>query len=217
MPVVSIWRWVLAAIMRSPLVWGVALSLLGSILLLDGLRPLPSPAGSIYALLAWTHPAGLIGVWFGLVALSRGAAFLVRVDGSTRALGELGALFLAGAALQLPILVGALLSAAAPADLGRSLPAILTADLLLASSAALVLLPELSTAVRTGLFLAAVVLVPALCARDLRFAPLSAFFDAGAVLRRPTREVLLPALAAGVSLALAGFLLRTGPARGPSA
>lgn len=217
MAVLSIWRWAFVSLLRSQLAWGTGLSLFGSILLLDRLRPLPSEAGSLDVTLAWTHPAALIGVSLGLMALSSGAAFLARVEASTRALGELGALLLAALCLQIPIFAGALLSGAAPADLGRSLPAILTADLQLASAAALFLLPELSTAVRTSLFLTGVVLVPALCARDARLAPLSAFLDAGALLRRPVREALLPTLAAGVSLALAGCLLRTGHARGPSA
>jgi hypothetical protein len=213
----SIWRWVLLHLARSPLIWGLGLLFLGSILLLDRLLALPSPAGTLTAALGWAHPAGLTGTSLALVVLSRGEAFLARVDPGTRYRGEFGALGLAPLLLQLPILAGALLSGAAPVDLARALPAILTADLQLASIASLFLLPRLSTVPRVGLFVTAVVLVPALCARDARLAPLHAFLDAGAVLRAPLHEALLPALAAAAALALAGYLLHTSPARAPSA
>jgi hypothetical protein len=215
--VLSIWRWVLLRLLRSPAVGVLCLLLLGSIVLLGKLQTLPSPAWAIEATLVWCHPAALLGVSLGLVSLSNGAPFLARVDPWTRFRGELGALLLAAVYLQLPILGGAWLEGVAPAELGRSLPAILTADLQLASAAVLLLIPELSSALRASLFLAAVVLVPALCASRPLLAPLAALLDAGAVLRRPDRAALLPALAAGVSLALAGYLLRTGPARAPAA
>src|SRR5262245_47657341 len=121
--VFSIWRWVLLHLVRSPLVGGVNLLLLGMILLFTRLQTLPSPEGPLEGALVWTHPAALFGVSLALVVLSEGAPFLVRVDPRTRYWGELGASLLAALYLQLPILLGALLSGVAPADLGWFGPA----------------------------------------------------------------------------------------------
>ncbi len=213
----ALWRWVLLKLVRSPPAWALWGSFLGCALLAMSLGPLPSASAPLVAALAWVYPVGLCGVCMGLVVLSDAGPFLARLDPGTRFLGELGGLLGASTYLQLSILAATLLSGAAPADLGPACAAILTLDLQLASVALLFLLPALSTALRTSLFLAAVVVVPALCARDARLAPLAAFFDAGAALRLPLRDGSIPALTAGASMALAGYLLRTGSQRAPTA
>jgi hypothetical protein len=110
-------------------------------------------------------------------------------------------------------LASALLSGGAPSALARALPAILSSDLLLASVALLLLIPALSTALRTFLFLAAVWLVPALCAGDPFLGRVAALLDAGAVFRASSAAALPTTLAAGAALALAGYLLRAGRER----
>jgi hypothetical protein len=77
----------------------------------------------------------------------------------------------------------------------------------------LLLLPALSTALRTFLFLAAVWLVPALSAGDPHLGRAALLFDAGAVFRAPSCAALTSTLAAGAALALAGYLLRAGRER----
>lgn len=188
-------------------------ALVSGLLLTCGLRSIPTDDSLQAVVLAWAHPAALIGVSFALVTLSEGDSFLARLDHRTRYLGELGALVGAAVYLQAPILAGGLLSGLAPADVGRSSAAILSSDLEFASVALLLLHPPLSTVLRTIAFLAAVVLLPALGADLGLLARPAAFLDAGAPLRLASMASVTGALAAGSSLALFAYLLRTRPAR----
>lgn len=194
----------------------VSLALVGGLLLTCGLRSVPTSGSLALIVLAWAHPAALIGVSFALATLSEGDSFLARLDPRTRYFGELGALLGAAIYLQAPILAGGLLSGLAPADVGRSSAAILSSDLEFASVALLLLHPPLSTALRTSAFLAAVVLLPALGAGHGLLARPAAFLDAGAPLRLASALSVSCALAAGSSLALFAYLLRTRPARAPA-
>lgn len=214
MAAIALWRWVLLGLLAHPLVALTWLLLLAGQPFLRGLAPMPSPRGALEVAIDWTFPAGLLGTVMGLAILSRGAPFLNRLDPWTRFRGELGALLTAGLYLQFPALLGALASGAAPRDLGRVLPAIFTADLHLAGIAILLLLPELSTALRASLLLAAAWLVPALCAADEALARVSVLFDAGAVLRAGAHGVP-SALAPAVALTFAAYLLRTSPTCAP--
>lgn len=203
--------------LASPALGVVCLLLLLGVVLVARLQPFLSASGPTDVVLTWGRPAAWVGVSLALATLSNAEPFLVRLDPRTRFWGELGALLIAAAYLQLPIFAAALLAGAAPADLGRSLPAILSSDLQLASLAHLFLIPALSTAPRTCLFLAAVAIVPALLALDARLAPLAALLEADPMTRAPSTAAWSSTLAVGAALALAGYLLRTGPARAPAA
>lgn len=215
MAAMALWRWVLLGLLGHPLVALVWLLLLVGQPFFSGLAPIPSPRGALDVALAWTFPTGLLGTALGLVSLSRGAPFLNRLDPRTRFRGELGALLAAGFYLQLSMISGALLAGASPLDLGRALPAIFTADLHLASIAILLLLPELPTAMRVSLLLAAAWLVPALFSARESLARVSVLVDASAALRAGPHEAPA-ALAPAVALTMAAYLLRTGPSRSAS-
>lgn len=213
MPAAAIWRWVLLWFARSPLVGVLWLGLLLCVPLVEGIRPLPSSRSTLDIALAWALPAGLLGTALGLTRLSYGQDFLVRLSPRTRWGGELGALVAVGIYLQLPILAGASLTGTEALDLARALPDILTLDLRLAGIALLFLVPPLSTALRASLFLCTVWLAPGLCGRIAGLASLAAVLDPGSALRARAAEGLLPVLAAASALVLAGYLLRTSPAR----
>lgn len=216
MPAAALTSWILLRLLRSPAIWLVCLALFGGVLLVCGLRSVPTAGALPTSILAWAFPAALIGVSFALATLSEGASFLARVDPTARFFGGLGALVGAALYLQCPILAAALLSGLAPADVGRSSAAILSSDLELASVALLLLHPPLSTALRTSAFLVVVTLLPALAAGDGLLARPAAFLDAGAPLRLASASAVSSALAAGSSLALLAYLLRTRPARAPA-
>jgi hypothetical protein len=211
--VLPIWSWVVVRLVRSPAFFIVTLVSLGGGLLGSRLHLLPK---SEEALIGWGYLAAQVGVVAALLTLSKGAAFLARLPSRPRCAGEFGALTLAAICLQLPILAAALLYGVAPADVGRSVPAILTIDLHLASVALLLLSFVASPALCASLFLAAVALVPALCASDARLAFVAAFLAPVGGGWDLARDASIPALAAAASLALAAHLLRTAPAKGPA-
>src|SRR5262245_53994601 len=206
-------RWVVLRLLRSPGLALLGLLCLLGVPLLCQLTPLPSPRTGLDLALAWAFPAGLVGTSLALATLAGGAEFLQRLDPWTRTFGEWGALTAGSVYMQLPIFAGALLSGAPPTDLGRTLPAILTADLLLGSVALLTLLPALPIALRTGLFLAAVWALPALATGNETLAPLLAWLDPRATLRASDGIDALRALSAATGLTLAALLLRTAPTR----
>jgi hypothetical protein len=117
------------------------------------------------------------------------------------------------AALQLPVLAGALFSGAQAADLCRSLPGILTTDLHLAGIALVILVPALPVSFATGLLLAAAWWAPALIGAggERRWLTL---LDASAGLRS---GAVLQALVPGACLALAALAARSAEARPSSA
>jgi hypothetical protein len=209
MTAVVLWRWVLLRLTRSPAAWAAALGLLAAWLTSRALAPLME--GEADSLRLWAHPAGLVGAALAVSVLTEGAAFLARVDARTRALGELGGPALAALYMQLPILGTALVSGRGPADVGPSALAILSADLHLASLAFLTLLLPCSIALRASALLALTAFLPALCALDARTAALVGLLDPSSALRA---ETPVSSLAAGLGLALVGYLLRTGPVRG---
>ena len=200
----SIWRWVLLRIARSPGAWLVGLALLGIAPLLQSLTPLSSPEPGVGSALPWFLPAGWIGATLGLAILSEGEEFLRRLPASTRWGGELGALFLSGAIMQLPIVAGALLAGTQSVDLLSALPGILAFDLQLASVALLSLLLPLSSAVRALLLASVIWFVPSLLASAS--APVRAF---ASFARAGESRVALLSIAPTLALCLAGYLLRT--------
>lgn len=212
MPATALWRWVLLGLISHPFLGLLWLLLLAAQPFVRGLAPMPSSRSALEVALDWTFPAGLLGATLALVVLSRGGAFLSRIDSRTRFRGELGALLAATLYLQLPSLLGALLAGAAPGELVRVLPAILTSDLHLAGIALVLLVPALSTALRASLLLSAAWFLPALGSADEPLARVTMLFDAAAALRAGTK-VLPILLAPAVALTLAAYLLRTGPTR----
>lgn len=176
---------------------------------------MPSSRSALEVALDWTFPAGLLGATVSLAILSRGGPFLSRIDSRTRFRGELGALLGATLYLQLPILLGALLSGAAARELAHALPAILTADLHLAGIAILLLVPALSTALRASLLLSAAWCLPALGSADESLARVTLLLDAAAALRAHAHIVPVT-LAPAVALTVSAYLLRTGPTRSAS-
>jgi hypothetical protein len=209
-------RWIVLRLLRSPGLALLGVAFLLGVPLLCQLTPLPSRRTGLDLALAWAFPAGLVGISLALATLARGSEFLQRLDPWTRTLGEWGALAAGAIYMQLPILGGALLSQAPLVDLGRTLPAILTADLLLGSVALLTLIPALPIALRTGLFLAAVWALPALVTGNGTLAPFLAWLDARATLRATDGIDALRALSAAAAFTLATLLLRTAPARATS-
>ena len=202
----SIWRWVLLRVARFPGSWVLGLALLGVPLLLRTLTPLGAPVepGVAY-LLPWLFPAGWIGATLSLSILSSGEVFQRRLPAQVRWGGELEALFLSAALMQLPIEVGALLAGAQSVDLLRALPGILAFDLHLASVALLSLLVQLPSAVRALLLASLIWFVPSLLASANT--PLRAF---AATLARPGEaRVTFLSIAPTLALCLAGHLLRT--------
>jgi hypothetical protein len=208
----QVWRWILLRLARSPGITLVAACALTLPLLEASIRP-ASLLGAIDSTRTWAFPAGLIGVAAAVADLSLARDFLARLDSHSRLLGELGALALAAVYLQLPIFLGTLLFTASPADWGRSLPAILTADLHLAGVALVLLFPNFGAALRTSLFVAAVWLLPALCARDASLGRFAALVDPRMALRAHSLSALVPSLSAACSLGLTAYLLRTGSVR----
>lgn len=215
MAATALWRWVLLGLSSHPFAAPLWLLLLVAQPFLRSLAPMPSSRSALETALDWAFPAGLLGAALSLILLSRGTPFLSRLDQETRFRGELGALLASAIYLQLPILLGALLAGAAVGELGRALPAILTADLHLAGIAILLLVPALSTALRASLFLSAAWFLPALCSADESLARVSLLLDAGAALRAAAHGVPTT-LAAAVALILSAHLLRTGPTRSAS-
>jgi fermentation-respiration switch protein FrsA (DUF1100 family) len=174
----------------------------------QALLPLPSSESAVALGRLWAQPAGALGVLAGLVVLTRGESFLIRLGPASRFRAELWALVSAGGFLLLPILVGALLAGASPSDVGRSAPAILTALLHSASLALLLLHPTLTLALRIALFGAATWLSPALGASAPSFGPLVTLLDAHVSLRDPSPGALGSSLAASASLVLAALQVR---------
>jgi len=181
--------------------------------LIRATRPITTSASAWEQALPWIYPASLLGTASVLATLSRGRGLLDRVDPWNRFAGELGALALGASIMQLPILGGALLSGAAPSAVGAGLVAILTTALHLSSVALLLLIPPLSSLLRTSLFLAAVWLVPALCASDPVLSRLGAWLDVRSPLRSEALPDLLPSLASALALLTCAYLLRSAPAR----
>jgi hypothetical protein len=190
----------------------VALSCVG-LPLIRATRPFTTRTSAWEQALPWIYPASLLGAISVLVTLSRGRALLDRVDPWNRIAGELGSLWLGVILLQLPILGGALLSGAAPSAVGAGLVAILTTALHLASVGLLLLIPPISSLLRTSLFLAAVWLVPSLCASDPALARLGVWLDVRSPLRSQALPGLLPSLASALALLTCASLLRSAPAR----
>jgi hypothetical protein len=215
MAAAALWRWVWLGLLSQPLLGLLWLLLLASQPFLRSLAPLPSSRSALEVALDWTFPAGLLGATVSLATLSRGGAFLSRLDTGTRFRGELGALLGATAYLQIPILLGARFAGAAPGELARALPAILTTDLHLAGIALLLLVPALSTALRASLLLSAAWFLPALGSTDEPLARVTLLFDAATALRTGSQAVPIT-LAPALALTLAAYLLRTGPARSAS-
>jgi hypothetical protein len=213
MALIPLWRWVALRLLRGPVLVMTSLALVGVIPLLQGLRPLASPGGAVQMVAAWIFPVGCIGAAAGLKVLVSGRTFLARLDSSVRPIGELGGLLLGILFLQLPILLGALLSAAAPADLGSLLPAILTSDLHLSAVALLILALVPTADFGVSLLLAAVWLVPALCGSGAFLGRAAALFDAGASLRESNGALSTSSLVGASALLLAGYLFRTGVPR----
>jgi len=215
MAAAALWRWVWLSLLSQPLLGLLWLLLLAAQPFLRGLAPMPSSRSALEVALDWTFPAGLLGTTLSLAILSRGGAFLSRLDSGTRFRGELGALLGATLYLQLPILLGARLAGAAPGELARALPAILTTDLHLAGIAILLLVPSLSTALRASLLLSAAWFLPALGSADEPLGRVTGMLDAAAPLRTGAQAVPIT-LASALALILAAHLLRTGPARSAS-
>lgn len=215
MSAVALWRWVWLGLLSRPVLGLLWLLLLAAQPLLRGLAPVPSSRSALEVALDWTFPAGLLGATLALAILSRGAAFLARLDAGTRFRGELGAVLGAFIVLQVPILLGAALAGASPGELALALPAILTSALHLAGLATLLLVPPLSTALRVALLLTAAWFLPALGSADEPLARVSLLFDAAAAQRAGAQPLTVP-LAPALALALAAYLLRTGPTRSAS-
>jgi hypothetical protein len=138
---------------------------------------------------------------------------MARLAPWTRYGGELGALMIAAHYMQVPILAGAVLVGTPLLDLGRALPAILTADLHLVGISLLLLIPGLSGPLRISLFVAAAWIVPALASADAPLAPGTAWLDVAAALRG---EGVAHTLAPAAALCLTACLLRTRPTRSAS-
>lgn len=215
MAAAALWRWVWLGLLSQPFLGLLWLLLLAAQPLLRGLAPMPSSRSALEVALDWTFPAGLLGATLSLAILSRGEAFLNRLDAGTRFRGELGAVLGASLYLQLPILLGAALAGAAAGELALALPAILTSALHLAALATLLLVPALSTALRVSLLLTAAWFLPALGSADEPLARVSLLFDAAAAQRTGAQAVPVT-LAPALALALAAYLLRTGPTRSAS-
>lgn len=211
----ALWRWVLVRGMRSPALAGLFLALLLGLPLLQSLQPLPRPGGAVDLARSWAFPAALVGLSGALGWLSRARDFLVRLERDTRLGLEFGVLALAGTAMQLSTLGGALLSGAGPADLGTSPLAILHSSLRLASLALVLLALPLSTVSRVALFLATAWMLPALAGGLPSLERATGWLDA-----RPARFQAAPAdlvsLVPALALVLAARLLRTSPLRGTS-
>lgn len=211
----ALWRWVLLRLSRSPTLWIVSGALVGGIPLRQHLQPLPSGRGAAALALEWSFPAALWGVALGIASLSRASGLLARLDWQSRTVGELGALALAGAYLQLPIFLGALLSGARAADLEPGLWAILLMNAHLASCAVFLLALPLSIPQRLACYLAALWVLPALLAGDPVLGWVGDRLDARALAGVATD---LPrasaALVTSLAFALATVLLRTSSAPG---
>jgi hypothetical protein len=151
-------------------------------------------------------------VCIGLSILSRGSPFLARFDPTTRLRGELAALLVAGAYLQVPIVAAALVAGASLCDLPALLTAILTTDLHLAGIALVLLSSSISGALRTCLLLAAAWLLPALAPAGDPWGRIRAWLEVGAALR-PGAPAVSPTLGPAAALTLAALLLRTRPTR----
>jgi hypothetical protein len=220
----AIWAWVLLRAARRPWIlaaWLLALALVPLLALLS-----PGPTfRPLEVARDWFFPSGVLGALIALDALGRMDAFLCRLPGRTRWMGELGALFLASAAMQLPILAGALLareraSDSASLELLRDLPGILALDLHLAAVALLWLLLPVPGAVRVLLFALVTPFVSAFLAdASPSGRALAALLDAGAAWRPSQDSLSVPRLASSASaafaLALAGYLVRTRESRAP--
>ena len=213
MVALAIWRWTLRRLLRSPSLWTAAVLSGVGIPLIRATRPITTSASAWEQALPWVYPAALLGAASALVTLSHGRGLLDRVDARNRFAGELGALTLGAMALQVPILGGALWSGAAPSAVGPGLVAILTLALHLASVGLLLLIPPISSLLRTSLFLAAVWLVPAVCASDPVLARLGVWLDVRSPLRSEALPDLIPSLASALALFACAYLLRSAPAR----
>jgi hypothetical protein len=173
----------------------------------------------------WVLPAGALGALIALDLLGRMDAFLRWLPARTRWMGEFGALLLATAAMQAPILGGALLAGSrspdsASLDLLQVLPGILALDLHLAALALLWLLLPLPGAMRVLLFALVIPFVSAFLA-DASSAgrAFAALLDAGVAWRPSHDSPPAPRLAisgsTALALALAGYLVRTRESRAP--
>jgi hypothetical protein len=204
----AIWRWVVLHLARQPLVivlWGLALA---SMPLVQRLQPLSSlGAPEVETVLAWSLPAGLLGVLLGLATLSQHDEFLRRLDPGVRSLGDLGATLGPALLLQLPIVAGALAGGAPLSELASRGPAILCADLRLASLALLMLVPGISTAARVLGFLAFAWLGPALASTG-RAGALAQLLDASVALHGSTSVACVAAALPAAAFVLAAYLLR---------
>jgi hypothetical protein len=208
--ILTLGRWVVLGLLRSPATCALALALVAAVPLASAIQPLPGPHGNLDVVMAWAFPTGLLGTLLGLLVLVRGRAFLARLSPGTRWGGELVGLGAAALIMQLPILGGALLTGAGPADLASSLPAILSADLHLAAIALVLLQPALDRTLTACAFLACAWLLPALVAADEPLRRIAGLLDAGRALRA---DDLAAPVATGACIAAASLLLRIAPTR----
>lgn len=151
----ALWGWILIRGAKHPLVATLWLGLFFWLPLVEALRPVPG-AGGPGSLASWFVPVGALAALLALLALSGEEPFLRRLDPTDRLAGELGALALAIAIMQLPMALGAWIFGAWTLDSLRLVPDILSLDARLASLGLVVLALPLRTAARAGLLLATV-------------------------------------------------------------
>jgi len=199
MTVVVLWRMVALHLLRHPLVLVFLPIALGTVPLLQELRPLATSIGALEVVRAYAFPVGLLGAGLALALLTARGPFLQRVDPLTRLLGEWGGVLLASILLQLPIALGALPSRPEGLDLAHALTDILCSDLHLAGLALLALALPMPAHGRLLAFLALAWALPAFLQESARLAPLAALFDAS----RPLAQegAAWSAAASGVGLA----------------
>jgi hypothetical protein len=181
--------------------------------LVESLQPIPHAAGDLHGSLGWCLPAGVLGVLLALVGLSGIEPFLGHLDPGTRWAGEAGALTVAAPAMQAPMVLGAWIFGGSALDLLAALPDILCLDLRLAGTAFVTLALPIPTVARSGLFLGAVWLAPALVPVAGPGARLAPLLDPALALRSPGPGGLLSSLGVATASVLVARLLRAGAGR----
>lgn len=206
MPLLTLWRIGVLALLRTPWLWGVQALLLAAIPYQGSLRV--GTGGALELLRAWSYPAALVGAGLALVGLEARLEFLRRIDARERWIAEWGLVVLAITYLQLPLLVGAL--ACEPKlglDLGRALADILSADLHLAGLAFLTLTLPMPANARPLSLLALAWWAPALLASSGAPLALRVPLAANAPLHDPS--ALFVSLATALGLVLLAALARS--------
>jgi hypothetical protein len=215
-PLPALVRWLVIHLFRSP----ANVALMASLLLAPSLQRAIHPTTPYLdwaevGVRGWLFPATLVAAAQTMELLHRHRWLMDQLGRARRLSAEWVLLAFSCAALQVPILFGALLSGIAPADVGRLLPAILTSCFHIGALALVLLSFSLSARLRVSLLLLAAWLAPALLLESGPTQRLFALFDPRAAIYAVSFPDLVSPVSAACALGLVALLVRTSSGVSP--